>query len=1150
MLPKPLSREFRRLLQKAVLKARSVAERGARASLESLAVHEADPYKTLRPEQKLLRRELIALARQLGDDEDPRKKGSLKIDHLSEKLAYQTWHRLFFARLLLENKLLVHPKHRVELNFEELQHFAHEDKSGLTDPWKVASDFTVELLPGVFPPDDPSNHVDIPAREAQELRRILTDLPIDVFLGGDTLGWNYQYWQEERKQKIKDSEVKIGREELSPVTQLFTEDYMIDFLHHNTLGAWWAGKKFPNGIDASDEVACRQQVQVGDVEWKYLRFIQDEKTKKWRPAAGEFEDWPKTTREIKYLDPCMGSGHFIVFALPILVAMRQEEEKISIGDAVDAVIRENLYGLELDPRCTQIAAFHLAWTAWMMAGYRPLPEMNLACCGLALHGRREAWEKLGGKDTRLQAAMGKMYDLFKDAPVLGSLINPRKQAGDLIEAEFHEIQPLLSKALAKEDVKKDENLAQMGLVAKGNAKAAEILAGQFTLVATNVPYLTRQSQCDILRDHCERIYPTAKADLATCFIERSSAFLVHHGTVSVVAPTNWLYQPAYKHFRRSILENKDWCAVARLGPGAFDGITGEVVNVTVIVIGNSKYDKGKARAFSLDATDGAYASCKGEILGSGAIAIFNQFDQLANPDSRVVLGELDRRPLLSVKARSLTGLRTADNPLFVFCFWEVPRWGEVWVAFQSTVANTKPYGGREHILRWDGGGGALGDFAKLGLASIQGRDAWNKRGVTVSLMSDLPVTLYSGDKYDMNCGALWPNSDSDLPAVWAYCSSNEFTIDVRKIDQQLKLTTATLLKIPFDIAHWQKVAEEKYPHGLPKPFSSDPSQWLFNGHPAGADQPLHVAVARLLGYQWPRQTGSSFPGCPALGPDGLEKHHDNDGIVCINSISGEAPAADRLQSLLSEAYGKEWKATTLKTLLEKEESETTEDWLRNKFFESHSALFHRRPFIWQIWDGKKDGFSALVNSHKLNKANLEKLTYVYLGDWIKRQEQDEKQGKAGATGKKEAALELQGKLKLIVQGEAPYDIFVRWKPVSHQAIGWNPDLNDGVRVNIRPFVLTGLLRKDPKVGWEKGDKTKPDKGTREPIRDKSEYPWFWCEKKPGTDPVAEKAFAGRRWNCVHLTLQRKKESINSGKESSVTLRSRGPAPQEQSLKFE
>jgi len=416
-------------------------------------------------------------------------------------------------------------------------------------------------------------------------------------------------------------------------------------------------------------------------------------------------------------------------------------------------------------------------------------------------------------------------------------------------------------------------------------------------------------------------------------------------------------------------------------------------------------------------------------------------------------------------------------------------------------------------------------------------------------MGNLPVSLYIGQVFDNSAAVILPIKSDYLLPIYCFCSSPQFLKEVRKINQKTQVANTTLVKVPFDLAHWQKVAAEKYPHGSPKPFSGDPTQWLFNGHPAGADDPLHVAVARLLGYQWPRQTGSSFPDCPVLGPDGLEKHQDNDGIVCLNPISGEAPAADRLQSILSDAYGKEWKATTLKTLLEKEGSETTEDWLRHKFFESHCALFHRRPFIWQIWDGKKDGFSALVNYHKLNKANLEKLTYVYLGDWIKRQEQDENQGKAGATGKKEAALELQNKLKLIIEGEAPYDIFVRWKPLAQQAIGWNPDLNDGVRLNIRPFVLTGLLRKDPKVGWEKGDKTKPDKGT-EPIRDKSEYPWFWCEKKPGTDPTAEKAFAGRRWNCVHLTLQRKKESINSGKESSVTLRSRGLAPQEQSLKFE
>jgi hypothetical protein len=367
-------------------------------------------------------------------------------------------------------------------------------------------------------------------------------------------------------------------------------------------------------------------------------------------------------------------------------------------------------------------------------------------------------------------------------------------------------------------------------------------------------------------------------------------------------------------------------------------------------------------------------------------------------------------------------------------------------------------------------------------------------------MGDLPVTLYSGDKYDMNCGAIWPHAQSDLAAVWTYCSSKEFAKEVRKIDQQLKLTTATLLKIPFDLAHWQKVALEKYPNGLPKPFSSDPTQWLFSGQPKGSDQPLHVAVSRLLGYQWPRQTGSSFPDCPALGPDGLEEMAHNDGIVCLPAVRANSPAADRLHEVLRKAYGKDWSESLLHKLLTDvgcEAGTTLDDWLRSQFFEQHFKLFHHCPFIWHIWDGRKDGFSALVNYHKFDNKALENLTYAYLTDWITAQGRSDK---VGADLRLAAAQALQEKLKLILVGEPPYDIFVRWKPLHEQAIGWQPDLNDGVRMNIRPFIEADILRKTPNIKWTK------NRGN-EPERDKDDYPWFWRNNE----------FIGDRVNDVHLT---------------------------------
>jgi len=282
-----------------------------------------------------------------------------------------------------------------------------------------------------------------------------------------------------------------------------------------------------------------------------------------------------------------------------------------------------------------------------------------------------------------------------------------------------------------------------------------------------------------------------------------------------------------------------------------------------------------------------------------------------------------------------------------------------------------------------------------------------------------------------------------------------------------------------------------------------------------------VAVARLLGYQWPRQTGSSFPDCPALGPDGVETLADDDGIVCLPAINREQPAAARLRALLAAALGSSDERKLLAATGAK--STNLEDWLRDEFFEQHAKLFHHRPFLWHIWDGRKDGFSAIVNYHKLDHATLQKLTYTYLGNWIHTQESDAKADKPGAAERLGAAQALQAELVKILEGEAPHDIFIRWKPLKAQAIGWNPDINDGVRLNIRPFLTAkdlgkrgaGILRSKPNIKWDK------DRGT-EPQRAKADYPWFWCDSEPGTDPEGGKAPLGNRWNDVHLTLEFKK----------------------------
>ena len=227
-------------------------------------------------------------------------------------------------------------------------------------------------------------------------------------------------------------------------------------------------------------------------QWKYLRFVRAEDGK-WTPAGGTFNGWPNTAKELTCLDPCMGSGHFVVAMFERLVALRVAEEKLDESSQCSAVIRDNLFGLEIDPRCTQIGAFNLALAAWRRVGHCKLPPMNLACSGLAPNAKQDDWLKLAGENEKLRNGMERLHMLFKDAPVLGSLINPRAAEGDLLVAAFHELQPLLGKALAQET--RDDTAHEMAVTARGLAKAAQTLAGQFTLVATNVPYLGTWKQC-------------------------------------------------------------------------------------------------------------------------------------------------------------------------------------------------------------------------------------------------------------------------------------------------------------------------------------------------------------------------------------------------------------------------------------------------------------------------------------------------------------------------------------------------------------------------------------------------------------------------------------------------------------------------------
>lgn len=754
----------RRRLEKAVEAARKCAEAGAREVLQSLTVHEAKRSDHVSsPEQIQLRNRLRAHGRFLGDRRDAT--GAQSIDRLVEECAYQHWHRILFARFLAENDCLWHPQLRALVSLEEVEELAHEEG---THKWELAGRFAQAALPAIFPAGNPVLAVRLPRETIGALIALVEEptneddksgLPRDIFLADDSLGWVYQFWQNDANEAANKSEEKINAATLPAVTQFFTEDYMVMFLLHNTLGAWHAGKVLAERPElaetAKDENELRRAValtEAGGYEFEYLRFVQveeassllsptakqpdkslegsstfefnwfdwnepihvdsgnlphvkqegvtyfvtfrtadslpaekwkqwhaereawiaehpeprSEEEKKeywekfpaqiehwldqrygdlvlsrpdaekivddalhhfhldryrldeyviagnhvhalvtplgdndlsdilhswksftankinklvgkegkfwqkesfdhavrspeslekfrkyirahekvdaassrllpgdkslegsstyWRPMGGTFAGWPRLAAELKVLDPCCGSGHFLVAVFELLVRLRMHEESLSVSEAIDAVLRDNLFGLEIDKRCVQIAVFNVAMSAWKLDRYRELPSMTIAHVGQSIGATREQWMKIVEEPSRLldktQAIpkctngdavsgcvggglkslegssteglgffWGQLYDMFSQASTLGSLINPRRSLDSFLlsNEQTEYLYGLLERAVAADPNTEPES-HELGLAAKGLATASRLLGSTYHLIATNVPY--------------------------------------------------------------------------------------------------------------------------------------------------------------------------------------------------------------------------------------------------------------------------------------------------------------------------------------------------------------------------------------------------------------------------------------------------------------------------------------------------------------------------------------------------------------------------------------------------------------------------------------------------------------------------------------
>jgi hypothetical protein len=599
-----LDSTLRRQLERTVVRARMSAESAADKALKRLGMHQHEPPSALTPDERTFRRELAAQKSQLAD-----------YRALVEQCAYEQWHRILFARFLAENELLIHPTAGVAVSLEDCDDAELQAEFGASDAYELAARYAAQMLPAVFRPDDALLRLKLAPEDRIALEKLVKELPEAVFKADDSLGWTYQFWQKERKEQVNKAEDAVEGSAISAVTQLFTEHYMVRFLLENTIGAWWVSRNPQSQLKKN---------------WDYFK----------PDIPHDHSSFPTNLEEVTFLDPCCGSGHFLVEAFLLFQSMYREQG-MSAAEAGDAAIANNIRGLELDPRCTQIAAFNVAFAAWRHGGFRNLPEIQIACTGLPLKGSRSQWERLAKGDLVLTAGMALLHDTFSKAADLGSLIHPsgmfevkapdkahqftldempnteRQKLLDLAtQIRWNAMEGLLESALLKESTREEYHA---GVRAQGVAKAAQMLSDRYTFAVTNPPFLAVSKAGDDLKEFCKENHPEAKKDLATCFIERLRAFAKPGGEYAVVCPQNWLFLGSDKKFRQKLLKEQRWLAVVRFGPGAFETISGEVMQAANLIFANRTPTKDDA-FFGLDASAPKAAQDKAALLREATVA--------------------------------------------------------------------------------------------------------------------------------------------------------------------------------------------------------------------------------------------------------------------------------------------------------------------------------------------------------------------------------------------------------------------------------------------------------------------------------------------------------------------------------------------------
>lgn len=563
----------------------------------------------------------------------------------------------------------------------------------------------------------------------------------------EIIGWLYQYYNTEPKNKAFAKKTKITKEEVPAVTQLFTPDWIVRYMVENSLGRMW--------VEGHPDEELKSK-------WKYyLDEAEQEESVQQELNKIKAEYATLKPEDIKLIDPCMGSGHILVYAFDVFMQI-YENAGWSQRDAAQSIIKNNIYGLDIDDRAAQLSYFAVLMKARqydrriLTRGIEPnvyaVQESN------GINRDQLKYFGAGLADTGKNTAVSQMEGLL-------NALNDAKEYGSLLNVESYDWE-LLEKFVENTDTESQISFDTYGLdetaeQLKRLIRIGKVMAQKYQVVATNPPYAGTSNLSAKVNNFVKKYYPDSKADLFAVFIERCGEMLKKNGYQAMITQQSWMFLSSYEKLREK-LQRVCIVNMAHLGARAFEEIGGEVVQTASIVL----------RKMIVDSYVGTYCRLVDKVTQSGKEESFfdiknrfitNQRNYGKVPGTPFAYWISDKMRDAFANNDTLYGYSispsqniTGNNSKYVRKFWEIPKYKiggqDDWIFYCKGGGFRRWWGNLEDVVDWTPKARNIYQFGDGSHASqIIKKEYWYKKGITWGLItSNLPSfrVMPQGATYD------------------------------------------------------------------------------------------------------------------------------------------------------------------------------------------------------------------------------------------------------------------------------------------------------------------------------------------------------------------------------------------------------------------